>query len=254
MSSCLIQFRDIRKSFGPLVVLDGVNLSIERGLITTIIGKSGVGKSVLLKHIVGLLQPDSGEILFEGQSLWQMKRPERQELNAKISYMFQNMALFDSMTVFENIALPLEERTRLPKSEICSLVMERIHSLDLGNIAQKYPSQISGGMKKRVALARALITKPAIILFDEPTTGLDPVRKKSVHQMIDRHQKDFGFTAIIVSHDIPEVFDISDKVALLDQGRIFFEDTPQALLASKDPRIHSFINGDEESPLVEELL
>jgi len=249
MSTPLIHFDRVCKSFGPLTVLDGVELSIERGLVTTIIGKSGVGKSVLLKHIVGLLEPDSGQILIEGRPLRAMSRAERKAFKARISYMFQNMALFDSMTVFENVALPLEEKTRLSREEIEAQVMAQMESLDLGNIAQKYPSQISGGMKKRVALARALITKPEVILFDEPTTGLDPIRKKSVHQMIARYQQQFGFTAVVVSHDIPEVFDISQKVALLEGGRILFEGTAEALLASPDPVIQRFIAGEEDSPL-----
>lgn len=247
MTDSLIEFRNVRKSFGSLVVLNGVNLRIERGLITTIIGLSGVGKSVLLKHIVGLLAPDGGEILVEGRSLSKMKAPERRAFKSRVSYMFQNMALFDSMTVFGNIALPLEEKTQLPMEEIQRRVGEWMGALDLGNIARKYPSQISGGMKKRVALARALITKPEIILFDEPTTGLDPIRKKSVHQMIAHYQQRVGFTAIIVSHDIPEVFDISQKVALLESGKILFEGSPDALMDSPDPVIQRFIAG-EDSP------
>ncbi len=252
MPESLIRFHNVRKAFGPLVVLDGMNLSIERGMVTTIIGKSGVGKSVLLKHLVGLLAPDSGEILIEGKALSAMSRAELREFRRKVSYMFQNMALFDSMTVYQNIALPLEERTKLSRSQIQDDVMERIAALDLGNIAQRYPSQISGGMKKRVALARALITRPEVILFDEPTTGLDPIRKKHVHQMIAQYQQKFGFTAVIVSHDIPEVFEISQRVALLDQGRILFEGSSAEVMASGDARVQQFISGEEDegaSPL-----
>lgn len=254
-SEPLIQFRSVRKAFGDQTVLDGVDLTIEQGVVTTIIGRSGVGKSVLLKHVVGLLQPDGGEILYRGENLLTLKRSVRRALKSKISYMFQNMALFDSMTVFENIALPLEEKTRLSKGEIRKRVFERIVQLDLGDFPDKYPAQLSGGMRKRVALARALITGPEIILFDEPTTGLDPIRKNAVFNMIARYQREFGFTAVVVSHDIPDVFQISQKVAMLEEGRIIFEGTREEVLASPNPLVRQFIEGQEnpETPLVSNI-
>jgi phospholipid/cholesterol/gamma-HCH transport system ATP-binding protein len=254
-SEPLIQFRSVRKAFGNQTVLDGVDLTIEQGVVTTIIGRSGVGKSVLLKHVVGLLRPDGGEILYRGDNLLTLSRSGRRSLKSKISYMFQNMALFDSMTVFENIALPLEEKTRLSKGEIRKRVFERIVQLDLGDFPDKYPAQLSGGMRKRVALARALITAPEIILFDEPTTGLDPIRKNAVFSMIARYQREFGFTAVVVSHDIPDVFQISQKVAMLEEGRIIFDGTREEVLSSRNPLVRQFIEGQEnpETPLVSNI-
>ncbi len=246
----LIEFADVHKRFGDNVVLDGVNLHIYAGEVTSIIGKSGVGKSVLLKHIIGLMTPDSGSILFSGRRLSSMKKAERRELKRKFSYMFQGSALFDSMTVYENVALPLKERTRLRDKEITRKVRDKMEALDLHDIDGNYPSQLSGGMKKRVALARALVTEPEIVLFDEPTTGLDPIRKNAVHGMIAEYQKRFGFTGVIVSHEIPDIFYISQRVAMIDEGRIFVEGTPEEIQSSEDPVVQGFIHGLSE-PKVE---
>ena len=243
MSQALIQFENVFKRFGANHVLKGVNLSIYRGNITTVIGKSGCGKSVLLKHIIGLIEPDSGKILFQGQSFSQMKKSERKALKKKYSYMFQGTALFDSMTVFENIALPLKEGTSLPKGAIERRVRDKMQQLDLHEIDDKYPSQLSGGMKKRVALARALVTNPEIVLFDEPTTGLDPIRKNAVHSMISEYQKRFGFTGVVVSHEIPDIFHISQCVAMLNNGRIIFEGSPEEIRQVSNPIVQQFIHG-----------
>ena len=245
MEQPLIQLKDVYKAFGSTRVLNGVNLSILKGKTTTIIGKSGVGKSVLLKHIVGLIEHDAGQILFEGKPLSQMKNKERTQFRHKISYMFQGTALFDSMTVYQNIALPLEERTKTNKKSIRRKVLDKMAQLDIEGIERKYPSQLSGGMKKRVALARALVTNPEIVLFDEPTTGLDPIRKSSVHTMISDYQKKFGFTAIMVSHEIPDIFFISHRVAMLEEGRILFEGEPDEFQESANPTIQQFIRGLE---------
>lgn len=245
MSQPLIQLTDIHKHFGDNRVLDGVNLSIHRGEITTIIGKSGVGKSVLLKHIIGLIRHDRGQIHINGNSIENMTPAERRELKNKFSYMFQSSALFDSMTVFENIALPLNEKTKLSKSEIADQVHKKMDQLDLYNIDDEYPSQLSGGMRKRVALARALVTEPEIVLFDEPTTGLDPIRKNVVYSMISDYQSKFGFTGVIVSHEIPDVFFISQRIAMLENGRILFEGSPDEIQRTKDPMIQDFIQGME---------
>ncbi|MFH1489374.1 MAG: ATP-binding cassette domain-containing protein [Pseudomonadota bacterium] len=245
MQQPLIQFRNVEKRFGSLTVLKDANFSIQQGEVTTIIGKSGEGKSVLLKHIIGLIEPDSGEILFRGRPISRMGKEERRALKKKFSYMFQNNALFDSMTIFENIALPLKEGTRLSDEIIRERVLDRMQQLDLKGIEDKYPSQISGGMKKRVALARALITDPEIVLFDEPTTGLDPIRKNAVHSMISDYQKKFGFTGVVVSHEIPDIFYISQRVAMLQGGRIFFEGTPEEILVTDDPVVRQFIRGLE---------
>lgn len=245
MNQPLIQFKNISKKFGQQVVLKETNLSIYQGEVTTIIGKSGEGKSVLLKHIIGLLQPDSGQILFKGQSFSEMRKGERRDLKKKFSYMFQSNALFDSMTVFENISLPLKEGNNLPEAKILNLVKGKMEQLDLYKIDDKYPSQLSGGMKKRVALARALVTDPEIILFDEPTTGLDPIRKNAVHSMISEYQKKFGFTAILVSHEIPDIFYISQRIAMLQDGQILFEGSPEEIQKTSDPVVQEFIWGLE---------
>jgi len=245
MNQPLIQFKNISKKFGQQVVLKEANLSLYQGEVTTIIGKSGEGKSVLLKHIIGLLQPDSGQILFKGQSFSEMRKGERRDLKKKFSYMFQSNALFDSMTVFENIALPLKEGNNLPEAKIRNLVTGKMGQLDLYKIDDKYPSQLSGGMKKRVALARALVTDPEIVLFDEPTTGLDPIRKNAVHSMISDYQKRFGFTAVLVSHEIPDIFYISQRIAMLQDGQILFEGSPEEIQQTSDPVVREFILGLE---------
>ena len=247
MSELFIQLLEVNKSFGANHVLSNVNLSIPRGQVTTIIGKSGVGKSVLLKHMIGLIQPDSGRILFEGSPLEGLKRRQRKALKKKFSYMFQGTALFDSMTVFENIALPLKEGTKLRDREIRKRVHARMEQLELKDLDDQYPAALSGGMKKRVALARALVTDPEIVLFDEPTTGLDPIRTSYVFNMISDYQKRFGFTGVIVSHAIPDVFYISQRVAFLSEGRIIFEGNPQEIQRTPDPDIRRFIHTQEST-------
>lgn len=245
MTTPLIEMKNVYKSFGEHHILKSADLIIEKGQVTTVIGKSGGGKSVLLKHIIGLIEPDSGQILFEGRELLQMKAAERKKLRSRFSYVFQNTALFDSMTVYENVALPLKENSDFTKEEIKEKVDIRMDQLDLHEIGEKFPSQLSGGMKKRVALARALVTNPEIVLFDEPTTGLDPIRKNAVHSMISDYQKQFGFTAIVVSHEIPDVFFISQKIAMLNEGLIIFQGTPQEIQTCDEPVVSQFLKGVE---------
>lgn len=251
MTIPLVELKNVTKRFGERTILDMVNLTIFEGDITTIIGKSGVGKSVLLKHIIGLLKPDEGEILFNGKRLKGMTRKERKSFKRQVSYMFQNNALFDSLTVFENIALPLREKTRLHEDAIRSKVLAQIDRMELTEVTYKYPSQISGGMQKRVALARALVTEPKIILFDEPTAGLDPLRKNVVLSMIAHYQRKIRFTAILVSHDIPDVLFVSNRVAIIDSGRIPFQGTPMELEQSENPVVQQFIKG--QASLKDEL-
>jgi phospholipid/cholesterol/gamma-HCH transport system ATP-binding protein len=231
----LIEFKDVTKRFGPRTILDHVNLQIYEGQVTTIIGLSGSGKSVLLKHIIGLLNPDEGTILFRGKPLNRMKKNEMEACLGQMSYMFQGNALFDSMTVYENVALRLRKTTTLRNAEIVRRVMARIEQAELSGSAYKYPSQISGGMQKRVAIARALITDPQIVLFDEPTTGLDPVRKNAILSMIAQYHKKFGFTAILISHEIPDIFFISNRILALYDRRIVFQGTPEELEAFEHP-------------------
>ncbi|MDP6179953.1 MAG: ATP-binding cassette domain-containing protein, partial [Desulfatiglandales bacterium] len=245
MNKPLIQFKDVSKRFGKQIVLQEANFSVYKGEITTLIGKSGEGKSVLLKHIIGLIKPDSGQVLFKGKTLSGMRKGERKALKRKFSYMFQSNALFDSMTVFENVAIPLKEGSNLPEATIQDLVQEKLEQLDLQEIDEKYPSQLSGGMKKRVALARALITDPEIVLFDEPTTGLDPIRKNAVHSMISDYQEKFGFTGLIVSHEIPDIFYISQRIIMLQEGQIIFEGSPEEIQQASDFGVLEFIRGLE---------
>jgi phospholipid/cholesterol/gamma-HCH transport system ATP-binding protein len=235
MAVPLIEFKDVTKRFGPRTILERVDLQIYEEQVTTIIGLSGSGKSVLLKHIVGLLKPDEGTIFFRGKPIHRMGKKEMNACLGQMSYMFQGNALFDSMTVYENVATPIRETTNLNKAEIDRRVMDRIEQAELGEAAQKYPSQISGGMQKRVALARALITDPKIVLFDEPTTGLDPVRKNAILGMIAHYHKKFGFTAILVSHEIPDVFFISNRILALYDRAIVFQGTPEELEAFEHP-------------------
>ena len=245
MEQPLIQLSNVSKRFGDQVILKDVNLDIPRGQITTIIGKSGGGKSVLLKHIIGLIKPDSGQVLFDGRPLSKFDNRAKNAVMERFSYMFQHNALFESMTVFENIALPLKEGTALTEEEMRKRVQDRMAQLDLKGTDHKYPSQISGGMKKRVAMARALITDPEIVLFDEPTTGLDPIRKNAVHSMITEFRERLGFTAVIVSHEIPDIFYISQQIVMLHEGRIFFVGTPEDIQQSEDPVIGEFLMGLE---------
>lgn len=237
----LIEFREVTKRFDEKTVLDKTNLTVYENQITTVIGKSGSGKSVLLKHIIGLLSPDEGSILFRGKPFDEMKKGEWNKYRSKISYMFQNNALFDSMTVFENIALPLRQTTKLKKKDIEQKVMSRIEQMELSDAVRKYPSELSGGMEKRVALARALVTDPAIVLFDEPTTGQDPIRKKIILSLISHYRKQFGFTAVLISHEIPDVFFISDRILLLWEGKIAFHGTYEELTRLRNPMIDEFL-------------
>lgn len=245
MTEPLIQFEGVSKSFGDHTVLDSVDVTIPQGAITVIIGKSGMGKSVLLKHMIGLMRPDTGIVRYQGRLLSSLRHRQLSEFKKKVSYVFQGDALFDSMTVFDNIALPLNEKTRLGQADISRKVKEKLDQLELFDVEDQYPSQISGGMRKRVALARALVTDPEIVLFDEPTTGLDPIRKHAVHSMIADYQKRFGFTGIMVSHAIPDIFYFSQRIIMLDEGKVVFDGSPGEIQAVVNPVVQDFIRGEE---------
>ncbi len=241
----LIEVKELSKSFNDRVVLNRVNLKLFKGQIVAIIGKSGVGKSVLLKHIIGLLEPDAGEVLFQGMPVARMKAREKEHYLGKISYMFQNNALFNSLTVHDNVAMPLRYQRRAERKAIDAKVMQRLEQMELGDAAGKYPGELSGGMQKRVALARALITEPDIVLFDEPTTGQDPIRKNAILGMIAAYQHKFNFSAILISHDLPDIFFISDIILALYDGKIIFDGTPEAFEHFEHPFRTEFIQSLE---------
>ncbi len=245
METPLIEFREVTKRFGSRAVLDQVNLKIYENQITTIMGKSGTGKSVLLKHIIGLLSPDAGTILFKGKPVHQMRKEEWDRYRSQISYLFQNNALFDSMTVFDNIAMPLRKTTSMNPKEIKNKVMARIEQTELTDAVDKYPSELSGGMQKRVALARSLVTDPRIVLFDEPTAGQDPIRGNIILSTIAHYRKKFGFTAVLVSHDIPNVFFISDRIIFLWEGKVAFQGSYEESTQLNHPMVKEFLDSLE---------
>jgi phospholipid/cholesterol/gamma-HCH transport system ATP-binding protein len=245
----MIKLTDVHKSFGAQKVLNGLNLEIPEGKVTAIIGPSGEGKSVLLKHIIGLLQPDSGQIEVDGESILGLRRSQLNRIREKFGMLFQNAALFDSMSVFENVAFPLQEKTKFTRDEIRRRVVSALEDVGLKNVENKFPDELSGGMKKRVGLARAVVLDPKIILFDEPTTGLDPVIKRAIHHLIRETHTKFGFTAVVVSHEIPEIFDIAQNVAMLYQGEILQHGTPDEIQASTHPVVKQFISGSLDGPI-----
>jgi phospholipid/cholesterol/gamma-HCH transport system ATP-binding protein len=245
----MIEMLRVTKAFSGQVVLNDLNLVIPVGKITAVIGPSGEGKSVLLRHIIGLMKPDMGRVIVAGEDITHMGRRALNRVREKFGMLFQNVALFDSMTVFQNVAFPLEEKTRLSRGEIRDRVHEALEHVGLRDVDDKYPDQLSGGMKKRVGLARALLLNPAIILFDEPTTGLDPIICNAMHRLIKDTHRLFGFTAVIVTHEVPAIFDICDYVAMLYQGRIQMRGTPDEIRGSDDPVVRQFVSGELEGPL-----
>jgi phospholipid/cholesterol/gamma-HCH transport system ATP-binding protein len=245
----MIKVVDLHKTFGNQAVLKGVQLGLETGKITTIIGGSGSGKTVLLKHLNALMLPDRGSVLVDGKDLTKLGERELNEVRQKFGVLFQGAALLDSMTIYDNVAFPLREKTKMTENEIRERAEERLAQVGLAGMGYKYPAEVSGGMKKRAGLARALVMQPEIVLFDEPTTGLDPLLGKSIHNLIRKMHATFGFTGVIVSHDIPEVFEISDRVAMLANGIIEEIGMTQEFLASKNPVVRQFLQGDVEGPL-----
>lgn len=245
----MIKLIDVEKSFNGQVVLDRLNLEIPEGKITAVIGPSGEGKSVLIKHMIGLLKPDRGQVLVDGEDIAVMGRRRLNRVREKFGMLFQGVALFDSMTVFENVAFPLEEKTRLSGGEIRDRVHEALEHVGLRGVDDKYPDELSGGMKKRVGLARALLLNPRIILFDEPTTGLDPIICKAINRLIRETHAKFGFTAVIVTHEVPEIFSLCHYVAMLLAGKVVAAGTPEEIQHSTDPRVIQFIRGELEGPL-----
>jgi phospholipid/cholesterol/gamma-HCH transport system ATP-binding protein len=241
-SSIIIQLKGVEKTLGGQPVLRGVDLDIPKGDITTIIGPSGEGKSVLLKHIIGLMRPDRGQVLVDGVDLAKIHAQELNEIRKKFAMLFQSAALFDSLNVFDNVAFPLREKRLVSESDIQTYVPEMLERVGLGKMGHKFPAELSGGMKKRAGLARALVMGPEIILFDEPTTGLDPLMAHAIHDLILAMHKAFGFTGIMVSHEIPKIFPISDWVAMLKNGKILAMARSAEFQRLSDPLVREFIS------------
>jgi phospholipid/cholesterol/gamma-HCH transport system ATP-binding protein len=237
----MIEVIDLYKSFNGAEVLKGINLKVEQGETIALIGRSGYGKSVLLKHIAGLLKADKGKVLIEGEDIGRTRGRSMERLRKKIGFLFQGGALFDSLNIFDNIAFPLQEKTRMSRDEIRERVLFELEQVSLFRVENKFPAELSGGMKKRVALARCLVMDPEIMLFDEPTTGLDPITAHSINQLIqDTHQR-LKFTGIIITHDVTQMLSIVQKVALLNEGRIEVFGTPDEIRVSKNVLIRQFI-------------
>lgn len=242
-----IRLANVCKSFGGQVVLDNLSLTVEPNGITVIIGESGGGKSVLLKHIIGLIRPDAGAVFIDDVELSALNERELNEVRKNFGMLFQEAALFDSMTVGENIAFPIREHTRFSKQEIDALVEEKLRQVGLKKVTGKMPSELSGGMRKRVGLARALALDPRIILFDEPTTGLDPIRRDDIDRLIMRTQQQTKATCLVISHDIDSTFKIAHTVAMLYDGRIIEYGPPEKIRHSENPVVKNFIDGKSSS-------
>ncbi len=249
MSDPIISIVDLHKSFAGFPVLRGLNLNIERGRITFIIGRSGGGKSVLLKHIIGLMKPDSGRIMLDDVDMVRLSENRMNRVRQRFGMLFQDGALFDSMSVGDNVAFPLKEHSHLRKKEIEQLVRDKLALVGLEGIEDLMPSEISGGMRKRVGLARAMILQPEILLFDEPTTGLDPIMSEQVDELIVQTQENLGVTSIVISHDIPATLRIAHRVAMIYEGEIIIDGTPEEVRNSDNPVVQQFLKGEADGPM-----
>jgi len=249
----MIEIKGLTKSFNIHRVLDNLNFKIEKGSTCVIIGRSGCGKSVLLKHIVGILKPDSGQIFIDGQEITKLNDKELNRLRMKIGMVFQGGALFDSMTVGENVGFGLIEHGHLSRKEFLEKIEEALSMVDLCGIGNLMPSELSGGMKKRVSLARAICIKPAIILYDEPTTGVDPITADSINELIRSLHDKLKVTSIVVTHDMKSAYRVADRIAMLYQGKIIAEGTTTEIQNTAHPIVYQFINGLAQGPITETL-
>lgn len=239
----LIELRNVYKRFGKLLVLNHVNLSIEAGKCLVILGASGSGKSVMLKHIVGLLKPDEGEVYFDGKRIDNLSERELQTVRLQFGFLFQMGALFDSMTVDENVSFPLVEHTTKSKEEIARLTRQKLSMVGLPETGRRMPAELSGGQRKRIALARAIAMEPRVILYDEPTTGLDPIRADVINELILKLQHELKITSIVVTHDMNSAFKVADRIVMLYNGNLIFDGTPSEIQRSPDPIIRRFVEG-----------
>lgn len=242
----IIEFHSVCKRFGPLTVLRGVDFQLERGKTTVVIGESGTGKSVLLKHMLGLIRPDSGEIRVDGQRIDNLPERELVPVRRRFGFLFQMGALFDSLTAGENVAFPLREHSSFSEEEIRRVAAEKLSLVGLDGIQSKRPAELSGGQRKRVALARAIALSPEIILYDEPTTGLDPIRADSINNLIVKLQKQLGVTSVVVTHDMTSAFRVADRILMLHQGQFIADGTAEDFRTSQDPRVRQFVTGQSE--------
>jgi phospholipid/cholesterol/gamma-HCH transport system ATP-binding protein len=241
MTEPMIEVRNVYKAFDGNQVLKGVSLVVDRGTTTVVLGGSGSGKTVLMKHIMGLFKPDKGEVVVDGENVSAMDRQELARFRTRMGMVFQSAALFDSMTVYENVSFPLREHTNLSEDQIRERVKEKLAVVELHGVEDKFPAELSGGMRKRVGLARAIVRDPKIVLYDEPTTGLDPLTTESVDEMIINAREKLGVTSVVISHDVGSAFHIGDEIAMLHQGRIVEKGPPEKLRHTKEPHTQHFL-------------
>ncbi len=245
----MIRIRGLRKRLGERQVLNGVDLDIEKGESIVVMGRSGTGKSVLLKHIVGLMVPDEGTIEVDGEQVVGMPVRQLNEVRKKFGFLFQGAALFDSMTVAENVGLPLREHQRMPANEIRERVRERLEWVGLQGVEAMKPASLSGGMRKRVGLARAIVMNPEFVLYDEPTTGLDPIMADVIDQLIRALQQRLGVTSIVVTHDMTSAYKVGDRLAMLHEGKVVFTGTPDEIRGTSNPLVRQFVEGSSVGPI-----
>jgi phospholipid/cholesterol/gamma-HCH transport system ATP-binding protein len=246
----MIELRAVHKRFGKQVVLNGVDFEVREGETVALMGPSGTGKSVLLKHVIGLIKPDSGTIIVDGKDVAHLKRKELSELRSNIGYVFQNGALFDSMDVFENVRLGITDEDKFRDLDYCrQRIAECIRLVNLpADTIEKYPAQLSGGMRKRVGIARAIAGSPKYLLYDEPTSGLDPVNADIIDGLVQRLDNELGVTSVMVTHDVRGAFRVADRLALLSEGKIVMQGTPQEFLDSTNPKVREFLERDFDNP------
>jgi phospholipid/cholesterol/gamma-HCH transport system ATP-binding protein len=244
-----MQVRNVHKAFGSFKVLQGMNLDFADNAITTVLGPSGTGKSVLIKHLVGLLEPDAGKVLIFGKDIWRISEKERYQLRKRFGVLFQDGALFGSMNIYDNVAFPLRKHTAMSEHEIADIVMERLSEVGLEGAVGKFPNEVSGGMRKRAGFARALVLNPDIVLFDEPDSGLDPVRTSLLCDLILKMHANHGGTYLVVTHDIRSARKVSDYVGLIWKGQVVHYGRAEEAFASEDPFVRQFLAGDSDGPL-----
>ena len=245
----IITIRNLEKSFNGSLVLDGLDLDIHRGETHVVIGRSGCGKSVLLKHMTGLMKPDGGQILFQGEDITEFNRKKLFQMRMHFGMLFQSSALFDSMSVGENVALPLRKHTEKGDDEIRAVVCEKLKLVGLTDVYDHLPAEMSGGMKKRIGLARAVVMNPSVVLYDEPTTGLDPIMADVINELIMELQRELEITSVVVTHDMKSAYKVGDHIAMLHGGKIIFSGTPDEVRSAELPIVRQFVEGRAEGPI-----